>query len=128
MITGTIDTSRAVRALESLHDAMIGKGMDCSNLLKDETRLLCRTIVNFTPPLKGGAGSPQRSGEAAIAREVGGLFSEASQHLIDEIGSRYGIRDVDAAYVTEKNGTRLQLQWQHIDSTGDRMAEYHQQY
>src|SRR3954466_11796173 len=118
MITAEVDSSRAVGALESLSDAL---GVDASVLVRDETRRLCRTITNFVPPLKSRHGSPQATGQHAVERELKNLFSEASPHLIDEIGSKYGIRDISTAYVTEKTGTHLNLEWGAIDPTGERM-------
>jgi hypothetical protein len=121
-MTGTVDTSKAMAALESLADAM---KVDASTLVADETRRLAKTIANFTPPLKSGFGTPQRTGEHAIERELSSLFSEATPNLIDEVGSKFGIKEINTAYVTERNGTHLNLQWGAIDATGDRMAEYH---
>jgi len=117
-MTAELDTSRAVAALEGLADAL---GQDASELVRDESRRLIRTITNITPPGKGG----RRLGEQAIEKQLSNLFSEAGPPLIDEIGSKYGVRDISAAYITEKTGERIQLDWKQLDPTGDRMAEIH---
>jgi len=123
----TIDVSRANQAMDSLREAMIGAGEDAKNLVRDETRRLAKMIAAFTPPIKGGAGSPQKVGEAAVERELKNLISEATPGLIEEISSRYGVHDIHTAYVTEKDGTHLNLKWGAIDATGAAIELYHKQ-
>lgn len=127
MIAAQVDTTKAVAALESLSDALVGAGQDASNLVRDETRRLCKTITNFTPPLKG-SGNAKQTGEHAIEREFKSLFSEATPLLIDEVGSKFGVHDIRTAFVTEQNGTRLNLRWDNLDPTGNRMEDYHEKY
>jgi hypothetical protein len=119
-MTGTMDTSRAVAALNGLADAL---GTDARELVQDESRRLIRTIANITPPGKGGG--VRRLGEQAVERQLSNLFSEARPPLIDEIGSKYGIKDISTAYIVEKTGERLQLDWKQLDPTGDRMEQIH---
>ena len=128
MITAEIDVSRAQDSMDALYAAMLGAGQDASNLVKDETRRLAKTIVSFTPPIKGTAGTPRSQGEHAIEREFNSLFSEATPRLIDEVGSKYGLHNIRTAYLTEQGGQRLNLQWDHLDPTGDRMDQYHKMY
>jgi hypothetical protein len=127
MITATVDASRAKSALGSLYDALIAKGKDASHVVEDETKLLARTIVNFTPPL-GMRGGARQTGEGAVSREIKNLVSEATPNLIDEVGSKYGVRNISTAYVAEKSGAKLNLLWDYLDPTGGRIEELHEQF
>lgn len=127
MVTAKIETDRLILGLDSLRDAMVGQGMDASHLVEDETRRLARMIVAFIPPIAKGR-SAREVGEGAVERDIKNLISEAKPELIDEVGSRYGVSDIRAAYVTEKGGQQLNLQWEHLDPTGSRLEEYHEFY
>jgi hypothetical protein len=120
------DMRKMVVALDSLQEALMGDGKDVSNLLVDEQRRLTRTIVNFTPPIGGKGGSPKQAGEDAVKRDLYSLISEVRQPLFDEIGSKYGLSDVNT-WRSSVNG-KIQLVWAHLDPTGDRLAEYHNMY
>lgn len=125
MVSLKIDTDKVVLGLDSLRDALFGQGQDASNVVQDEARLLGRTIVAFTPPLGSNA---RQQGENAIERDIKNLVSEASQLLIDEIGSKYGVHDITAAYRRDKEGHDINLQWENLDPSGARLAEYHKKY
>lgn len=109
--------------------ALISVGGDASHIVETNTRILSRTMVNFMPPLreKGGKASPRLNGEAAIKRQLSSLFQEALPHTIDKVGSIHGIHNVNA-WVTGRDGMKLNLQWDNIDPEGQRMAEYHNKY
>lgn len=124
---GTIDTSRAEAALWSLREAMVGKGQDAANLLRDETKLLVRTITNFVPPPRA-AGNPRQVGEHAVEVSLKNLISEATPVLIDQVGAMFGLRDITTAWVTEQNKEHLNLQWANLDPTGNRLPELHKAY
>jgi hypothetical protein len=126
-ISATIDTSRAEAALLSLREAMIGKGMDAVNLLRDEAKLLTRTIVNFVPPPRA-AGNPRQIGEHAVEVSLKNLISEATPNLIDEVGSKIGPHDITTAWLTETDKQRLNLQWANLDPNGTRLPELHKSY
>ena len=125
MITPVLTSERLTEAMSSLREAMIGAGQDCANIVRDEHRRLTRTIVNFTPPTP--ASGAQQLGERAVERDIKSLVSEASPELIDRIGSRYGIQDIHA-FITLRDGTKKELNWEHLDPTGARLSEYHQMY
>lgn len=127
MISCKIDTGRLILGLDSLRDALIGNGQDASTVVEDEARRLARTIVAFVPPIARGKAAKQ-IGEGAVERDIKNLVSQAKPSLIDEVGSKYGVRDIRAAYVTEATGTKLNLQWDHLDPTGARLPEFHLQY
>src|SRR5438552_12436666 len=125
MITPVLTTDRLTEAISSLREAMIGAGQDCANILRDEHKMLTRTIVNFTPPTP--AANAKWLGEMAVARDISKFVSEAEPELIDKIGSKYGIENINT-YVTKSDGTRLPIVWDHLDPTGARLNEYHQLY
>jgi hypothetical protein len=125
MISAKIDTNGAFLALDSLRDAMVGKGMDASNIVRDEARLLARTIASFTPPPKGNA---KKVGEDAIEKDLKSLIAEASYELIDEIGSKFGTRNIQNAYITKKDGTQVELNWENLDYTGSGLDDLHKKY
>src|SRR5947207_3084883 len=104
---------------------MLGSGKDVTNLLVDEQRRLARAIVNVCPP--GPGSGAKKIGELAIEHDVHRLVSEASPELIDHIGSKYGVSNIRAKIFTKKRETML-LQWEHMDPTGARLAEYHRLY
>lgn len=127
MFTAEIETDQAYLAMDTLRDAMCAKGMDATNLVQDQTRLLDRTIVNFVPPIKSKWGNPKASGEGAINVELKSLFSEAEPKTIDEIGSLHGVRNVDT-WMSKPGGERLHIVWENLDPEATRLDEYHRQY
>lgn len=127
MITATIDSTRHNVAMDSLFNAMCATGGDAAKLVEQETRLLSKTIVNFTPPIKSKWGNPKTSGEMAIKAELYSLFSEAEPRLIDEVGSKHGTKDINA-FITNANGEKVNLQWANLDPLGSRMDEYHEKF
>ena len=127
MIAVNINTDPLIRQMNSLHDALLGAGQDASTLVQDEVKRLARMIVSFVPPLRS-SGNPRQVGEQAVERDIKNLVSEATPNLIDEVGSRYGVRDIQTAWLTEKDGKQLNLKWDHLDPTGDRLEEYHRSY
>lgn len=54
----------------------VAAGKELSAVLKDESRLLVKEVINLTPPAGGGVigAAAKRRGEAAVARDIGGLF------------------------------------------------------
>lgn len=122
-LTLSVNHDRLILQLDALKEATQADSWD---IVKDETRALSKTMVNFVPPLKAN-GDPKIIGEGAVERDIKNLISEASPEFIDEVGSRYGIVDIDA-WITQKDGTRLNLQWEHVDPTGARLDEYHRSY
>jgi hypothetical protein len=127
MFSCQIDTDNLVLGLDSYREALLGQGKDAKNLVEDETRFLSRMITAFMPPIAKGR-SAREIGEGAVERDLKNLISEAEPALIDEVGSKYGITDINHAYVTTSTGQDLNLQWEHLDPTGARLDEYHQQY
>lgn len=104
-----------------------GKAMPA--FLQDEAILLGKTIVNFVPPLrnKRKGYTPKVSGEMAIKTEMTSLFSEANQELIDLVGSKHGLHDINA-WTETKGGEALNLQWAHINLSGAQMEHWHNVY
>ena len=125
MMTCDIDTSRAVAALDGLAAAL---GKDKSDLLKDECRLLSKTITAFVPPLRGPGGSPEQVGKQAIGRELTNLISEADVELMDKVGSEHGVSNINDVWLTKKDGEKIELLWGNLDPTGNRLPEFHEQY
>jgi len=123
MMTAELDTTRFIAAMGQVHDALIGAGneTDAKNLVRDESRRLVQQIMRFTPP------KDRRQGEQAIERELGSLFSEAAPMTIDEIGSKHGLRQIDA-FLTKKDGTKLPIHWDNLDPMGQNMQRYHHHY
>src|SRR5947207_7817995 len=108
IISVDVDTSRLNVVLSDLQKALIGQGKDVSTILKDEQRLLTRTIVNFTPPIP--AKQARQRGELAVQKDLFSLISEADTRLIDRIGSKYGLKDIDAWRTTP--GGKQHLIWE----------------
>jgi len=123
--TVTIDASGFNRVMLGLYDAMLGQGKDIANLLKDQHRLLTKTIVNFTPPLP--ARGAQQTGKDAVKRDLYALISEAAPPLLDRVGSKYGLHDIDA-WRTSKTKGRQHLLWENIDPTGANLPALHNQF
>lgn len=123
MISAELNTASWHHALDGLSEAV---GGDAKDLLIQEHDRLTRTIVNFTPP-PIGQGSPKTLGENAIRKDLSKLISEAKPELIDSIGARYGLTDIDT-YRHNKAGDLIHYQWDNIDPTGDRLSEYHERY
>lgn len=126
MTTFELNTDALILKLDSLQAALIGSGQsgDAISIVRSEAKQLSRTITNFVPPLRGDG---EAVGAHAVEVGIRAVFSEASPALIDEVGSKHGIRDVHT-YVTEKDSSRLALDWQNIDPLGDRIAEYHKRF
>lgn len=106
--------------------ALLGHGMDASNVLTQNVRGLARTLANITPPIRerGNKGSPRLNGEDRINKELCSLFSEATTKLIDETGSRFGLHGINT-FVDSKDGSKLHLIWDTIDPMGSHMKEEH---
>lgn len=118
-----VDTRLLNERMASLHDALIGVGQagDAANVIKDETRRLIQKIIQITPP------KSKPEGEGAVRSDLYKLIGEAGQNFIDEIGSEFGTRNIDC-WRTSNSGEKLHVLWERLDPTGDRMAEYHQDY
>lgn len=127
--TVQIDTSRANFALIGLREAMVGKGMDASNIVVDELRFLSRTIVNFTPPLGPGgrAAGAREAGEGAINRELKNLISEAKPEFLSEVSAKWGLKDVHG-FVESSQKAPLAINFANLDLDGSRLPELHEQY
>ena len=125
MLTAELDTTRHQANLAALAAALAGPGGDCSALVRQEARLLTRTIANFTPPTRSKWGAPKVSGEKAIARELGNLFHQVQTPLLDAIGSRFGTKGIRAD-ITAKDGRKIPIAWDNLDATGARMGALHQ--
>lgn len=54
----------------------VAAGKELSAVLKDEARLLVKEVINLTPPAGGGVigNAAKKRGEAAVERDIGGLF------------------------------------------------------
>ena len=126
MITATIDTSALQGRLAAISDALVGQGKDASQVLCQEARLLTKTIVNFIPPIRSKWGPAKTSGEMAIRRELSNLFSEAEPKLLDEIGSRFGVKNIQTD-ITTASGRKQQLNWGTIDPEASRLSQWHKQ-
>lgn len=115
--------SRHNVAMDSLWRVM---GGDMSEFVKDEAKFLGKTIVNFVPPLKVKGRTAKTAGDMAIDAENHNLFSEATTHLIDRVGSEHGLHNIN----TFTNGPdgETNLQWANLDPTGAQMDKYHRQY
>lgn len=101
--------------------------VDGGELLRDESKRLARTIATYIPPFGFGP-SARKTALGAVDSDVKRLFSEATPHLLDEVGSRYGISQINTAYVTEMGGTRLNINWEHIDPEAAHLEQYHRDY
>ncbi len=122
MITVDVDTTKLNEALATL-SVVLGK--DMVTILKEEHLRLTKTIINFTPPTpKTGA---KQIGEFAIKKDLYSLISEASPELIDRVGSKHGLRNIDD-WGTAANGDRYRILWENLDPTGTRLADLHNQY
>lgn len=125
MITAIINTDLLIHKMNQLEAALLGSGKDGVELVKGEVRQLSRTIVNFVPPIGANA---KEIGEHAVEVGISAVISEATPVLIDEVGSKYGLKDISTAYVTETTGEKLNLEWENIDPIGERIEQYHEQY
>jgi len=123
MISCSVNVDRLVLQLDALRDATQADNWE---VLKEETRALSTTLVNFVPPLRAN-GEPRKVGENAVERDIKNLVGEASPEFLDDIGARYGIVDIDA-WLTKDGGAKLNLKWDHLDPSGARLEEYHRSY
>jgi hypothetical protein len=113
-----INTTKLHEKLESLRQAT---GKDMGTLVRDEAKHLSQTIVKFIPPI--GAGGKQ-VGEHAVEAGIKAVFSEATPKLIDEVGAKYGLRNV-STFVTEQDGSHVNLNWDLIDPLGSHISSEH---
>ncbi len=124
IITVDVDTSKFEAALEAVANALVGDGKDVQNLLVDEHRKLTRTIVNFTPPIP--ASGARQFGELAVKKDLYSLISEAEPALIDRIGSKYGLKDIDTW--TASPGGKVHVLWENLNPSGSNLADLHNWY
>jgi len=75
----TIDASVLNQKLADLHDALIGQGQDASNIVRDEARLLLRSLIKYTPP------KSLAQGRNAIAGDLMGSNALASKGIFFKI-------------------------------------------
>ena len=122
-----IDSSRLRGKLNDLYEVMLGQGKDVSRMLLDEGVLLNKRIVSFVPPIKANGRGPKAAGEMAVHRDVNRVFQEASPALIATIAKRCGTSNVNT-WVTNKDGTKENLQWANVDASASRMDSLHQSF
>ena len=133
MITCTIDTKGAQDALGALHDAMLGKGMDATNIVRDESRMLSKTIAAFTPPLGAGGGkgmtqAAKRAGEEAISRELENLISEAKPDFFGSLEAQFGSGPVDTYRQAKGSALKLHLLFDHLATQQAEIEQLHRTY
>ncbi len=96
-----------------------------STIIVDEQRRLVKQIVNFTGPIpKGGA---KQIGENAVRADLESLISEAPPSLVDDIGSRYGVKDIEAPFI-RKDGEEIRLVWENLTVNPGNLPALHNQY
>ena len=124
IISVDVDTSRLNVVLTGLREALIGQDKDVSRILVDEQRLLTRTIVNFTPPIPSK--QARQRGELAVQKDLFSLISEADPRLIDRVGAKYGLKDIDTWRTTP--GGRQHLLWENLNPSGSNLDALHNSY
>jgi len=124
MISVDVDTSRLSTVLFGLETALLGQGKDVSTILVDEQRMLTRTIVNFTPPIP--VKQARQRGERAVQADLNSLISEAPPGMVDRIGSKYGLKDIDTYRTTP--GGRQHILWENLNPSGSNLEELHNSY
>lgn len=119
-MTYDIDTTQLQATVEDLRDALgrAGKPGDASDVVSDETRRVAVEMVKQTPP------QTKLIGEHSILRDLGSLFSGADRSLIDEVGSRSGLYNIDT-WITNDSGKRTHLKWDKLDPMGAHISEEH---
>ena len=118
-------------------DLTLALKKDSSVVLADESRLLVKQLISFTPPTIGSSsnragtktGSPARAadlktGEAAITHDLSRVFTGVSDELLSTIGSAHGVQNIDA-WLTKKDGSKVNLKWGQIDANGSGIKEFH---
>ncbi len=123
-MTLTIDEPKIARltlALDAYRNALIGAGKDVSEILKQEHRLLCRKIVNFTPPLPQS--SAKVSGELAVKKDLYSLISEAPEPMLRRLEMQSGTMDIDAWDTV--GGRRRHLVWKNIVTNPSELEALH---
>lgn len=126
MISVTIDSSQLNHQMDNLYNAMFATNFgDISNLLRDETKYLIRTIVNFTPPLRKEGG--KENSKIVIRDDLYSLISEAPQDMIDRFSATYGTANIDA-YHTKKDGRKERVKWDLIVQNVGNLPELHDTY
>ncbi len=125
MVTLAIDTRGLTRRMEEFHDALIGRGQmgDAATIVEDEARLALKQIITLTPP-KGLGQDARKVGEGAVARDLRKLFTPIGDELLNAVGSKHGVANIDAWFTTA-NGTKEHIQWDRIDPTGAGMRDWH---
>jgi hypothetical protein len=126
MVTAELDYAPWNAAIDSIHNAMIGAGKDASTLLQDQAKLLLRKIVDYTPP-PGRGNAAKELGERAISNDLHSLISEAPPELFNDIGSRYGVKNVEAPLI-KKDGSELRLVWDNLVANPDNLPAIHNVY
>ncbi len=120
-----VDSDGLNRVLGDLREALLGQGKDVSTILVSEHRALIRTICNFTPPMPRS--QAKQRGEAAVIMDIRSLIKEAGPQFLDEIGSEYGLKDINA-HRTRKDGTELHLLWDNIILNPANIPDVHNRY
>ncbi len=125
MISLTVEHYRMDAALDGMRAALIGAGKDVQMLLISEHKRLTAMIVNFVAPPKV-AGNPQEVGELAVKKDLYSLISEADEHTLLNIESKYGTKDIQT-YLTGADGDKIEVNWENI-AAGQQIADLHNAY
>lgn len=120
-----VKSERLNDRLAELHEALIGAGRhgDAATMIEDETRLFLRGVINLTPP-PGLGQDAKRVGESAVRLDLNRLFTPIDDEFLNVIGSQFGIAGIDE-WITGKSGNKIHLKWDHLDSTGSGMRQFH---
>lgn len=119
-VTITVNDERLKQRLQQLVDAAYGQGRsaDVPTIIEDETRLLLKQIIAFTPP------KTQKQGEQAIQADLERLFTPANRgFLVDLMGGFGGAVD---RWFTNKQGQKVHVQFDAMDVDGTEMERYHE--
>lgn len=128
MFTFTANSDKLTVQLNALRDAL---GGDMVDILKDEAKALSKTCTNFIPPFKDSPGRPagaREAGENAIKRELSNLIGQARPQFLSMVSQKWGLQDVNGFVESSDGGRLLNLKFDHVDPTGQRISEYHQEY
>lgn len=108
---------------QRLTELQAASGKDMSVIVREESKLFLKQVIQFTPP-PGLGSDAKKQGENAVKMDIMKLFTPVSQEFLDYVGQRFGGSNVDG-WITGKDGKRIDLKWQQLDPSGAGMSNFH---
>lgn len=94
-------------------------GLPLRQSLKREGTMLAVELIKSTPPRN------QKQGENAIRRDLNRLFMRVGESFSDKVFDAAEDTNNINLWFSMPGGRKLNVQWKHLDTTGDGMKGYH---